>query len=202
MSTSYKNDNDQNVEARVDRATEAVLSISHAHHEIHHGEDFFVLYSIASLGAATSPDDMATLTFTTPDTTRWGHFVFRVTGSGGWRIRLIEGSTGGGATPTGSLDILNSNRNSSTASTFLDVAGSPAVAKVSYDATLLTGGLTIWDEYLAGSSGPLTGGEAGGHTEEIILKQDTTYQLSVFGVDTDPMSMRIGWYEHTDRTTA
>lgn len=195
MGTSFIDSSGKNVEARIDDTTLSVITLDYSHHEKHHGEDFFVLYSVASLGDLTTPDDTATLTFTTPDTTRWGHFIFRVSGTGGWRVRLIEAPTGGGATPTGSLDILNSNRNSSTVSTFLDVAGTPAVGKVSYDATLATGGITLWDEYIAGDK--FRSG-ATSHEEEFILLQDTTYQVSVYGIDTDPCTIRLGWYEHTN----
>lgn len=198
MSTSFKDSNDVNQEALIDDISGALIAINNAHKEIHEGEDFFVIHSIPSLGAQTTPDDMVTLTFTTPDTSKWGHFEFRVIGTGGWRVRLIEAPSGGMATPTGSLNILNSNRNSSNVSTFKDVAGSPASGKVSYDATLATGGITVWDEYLAGSSGPQSGGEIAGHDQEIILKQNTTYQLSVYGTDTDPISIRISWYEHAN----
>ena len=132
----------------VDSSTRSLVTVNYEDNKIHEGDDFFLTYSVASLGAMTLPDDMITLTFTTPDTTKWGHFKFKIVGTAGWRIRLIEAPTGGGATPTGSLSILNSNRNSSVTSGFLDVAGTPVVNKISYDATLATGGITLLDEYL------------------------------------------------------
>lgn len=181
----------------IDASTRALTVVSYLHHEKHEGSDFFLLYSVPSLGAMTTPDDMITLTFKTPDTTKWGHFTFRVEGTPGWRVRLVESPTGGAETPTGSFDILNSDRNSIVESTFLDLVA--AAGKISYDATLATGGIILWDEYIPGSSGPLAVGQKGGHDEEIILKQNTTYQLSLFGTATESATMKIGWYELTNK---
>ena len=179
----------------VDESTRAILVVDYSHHEKHEGDDYFVVYSVASLDALTG--DIMTLTFTTPNTTKWSHFTFRMTGTGGWRIRLIEAPTGGMATPAGTLAIYNSNRNSLNVSTFKDIGATAGL--VSYNATLATGGNTLWDEYMSGSSGPRAGGEQGGHQEEIILKQNTTYQLSMYGADANPGTLKIGWYEHTNK---
>jgi len=197
MASSYKDHNNTNVEAVIDSSTDAVLTIGQAHHEKHDGADYYIMYSVVSLGAMTTPNDMITLTFTTPDTAKWSHFTFRVTGTGGWRVRVIEAPTGGAETPTGSLVPVNSNRNVSHVSTLIDLAS--AANSVSYDATLATGGVTLWDEYIAGSAHPQAGGGSAGHDEEVILKQDTKYQISLFGTDTDPATLRIAWYEHTNR---
>lgn len=171
------------------------ISKDYAHHEIEKGKAFYVMYSVASLGAMTTPDDMITLDFTTPDTTKWGHFTFAVKGSAGWRVRLIEAPTGGAATPTGQFSILNHNRNSAIASTFTD--GSTA-DQVNYDSTLATGGTTLWDEYMEGSGGPQSGGTGSGARDEIVLKQNTKYQASIYGTDASAATLYINWYEHTD----
>ena len=186
---------ERNRHAKIDGGTYALLSMSHEHHETHAGSHFYVMYSVASLGAMETPDDAITLTFTTPDTTKWGHFVFWGNGTAGWRVRLIEAPTGGAATPTGQLTILNKHRNSSTVSTFTD--GSTA-NQVNYDATLATGGTTLWDQYLEGSGGPQSGGTGTGSRDEIVLKQNTTYQLSLYGTDANPGTLYMSWYEHTD----
>ena len=178
----------------IDAVSGAMIVINHEENEKHDGNDFFVLYSVASLGALTTPDDTMTLTFKTPDSTKIGHFVFRATGTAGWRLRLIEAPSGGATSPTGTLDIYNSKRASTKTSTFKSIAG--VAAKVSYDALLATGGKTLWDEYIAGSGGPLSGGSGAGHDEEILLKPNTTYQLSMYGTATDAGTLKIGWYEH------
>ena len=131
--------------AQNDKSTDTQKTLSHVQQGIHCGDNYFILYSVVDLGAMAAPDDTITLTFTTPNTVNWGHFVFRVIGSPDWRVRLIEAPTGGGASPTGALEIFNSNRNSDNKSSFKDLSG--VVNQVSYDATLATGGKTLWDEY-------------------------------------------------------
>lgn len=180
----------------IDSITNAINTISYAHHETHGGSRFFRTYSVASLGAMTTPADMITLTWTTPDTTKWEHFTFYVIGTGGWIIKLIEGSTGGGATPTDHVSMLNHNRNSSKVATCIDLNASDG--NVSRDATQLTGGTELWTEYIPGGS-KMAGSVTGGERDEILLKQNEIYQLSCFGIDTDPCTIHIDWYEHTNK---
>ena len=91
----------------LDAVSGASIVINHEENEKHKENDFFVLYSVSNLGALTVPDDTMTLTFKTPNSTKRGHFVFRATGTGGWRLRLIEAPTGGAISLTGTLDIYN-----------------------------------------------------------------------------------------------
>ena len=179
---------------KFDNMTGALTGIDYAHHEIHGGSMFYVMYSVASLGAMGTPDDMITLNFKTPNTLKHAHFTFKVEGTAGWRVRLIEAYSGGATSPTGQLAILNHNRNSDKTSTLTD--GSTA-NQVDYDAILATGGVTLWDEYLGGSGGPHAGGSGTSARNEIILKQNTEYQISLYGTDTDPATIMIDWYEHT-----
>lgn len=183
-------------EINLDYSTGALDVIEYAHHEVHAGSYFYVMYSVVDLGAMTTPDDAITLSWKTSDTRKWGHFEFWAKGSADWRLRLIEAPTGGAATPTGTKDIINKNRNSSKSSTFMDLSSVPQV--VSYDATLATGGVTLWDEYLEGSGGPQSGGSSSATRQEIILKQNTQYQVSLYGTAADPATLFIGWYEHAE----
>ena len=181
----------------VDKASQAQAVIDYVHHKIHDGEHFFVLYSVADLGAMATPDDMITLTFTTPDTTKWGHFVFEAHGDAGWRVRMIEAPTGGAETQTEQLAILNSNRNSAVESAL--IALDSTANEVSYDATLATGGITLIDEYIEGASqGIFTSSGRVGARDEIVLKQNTKYQISLFGVDNNPGCLKMSWYEDTN----
>jgi hypothetical protein len=143
----------------------------------------------------TSPDDLISLTWTTPDTLKWEHFSFWAEGTGGWRVRLIEAPTGGAASQTGQVAMLNRNRNSDNVSTA--IALDSTAGEVSYDATLATGGETLWNHYIPGSN--KTVGLIGSGRDEIVLKQNTKYQLSMFGTDTDVATMFIDWYEHTNK---
>lgn len=130
-----------------DAVTNAMMVIDYDHHEVHEGSRYFVQYGVASLGAMTG--DIITLTFTTPASAKWDHFVFTARGSSGWRIRLIEAPTGGATGATGQLPILNKNRNST--NTSLTTDGTTA-GQVNYDATLATGGVTLWDDFIEGAT--------------------------------------------------
>lgn len=184
--------------AGLDPSSEALLAIDYAHSEIHKGSRFFVIYSVADLGAMTTPNDAITLSFKTPNTTKWAHFAFSGVGTAGWLLKLVEGPSGGVESPTGQLSILNHHRNIATTSTLKESTGTTA-GVVDYDATLATGGTTLWTEYLGGAGGPFGGAVAGGGRDEIVLKQDTVYQVSLYGTDNNPATLHLDWYEHTDK---
>ena len=184
---------------KTDKATHAHMTIDYPHHEIHDGNAFYVMYIVASLGAMAAPDDMVTLTFKTPNTTKWSHFQFLGKGTAGWRLRFIEAPSGGFTSPTGQLVPLNHNRNSSNTSGIFEPTG-VTVNEVDYDSILATGGVTLWDDYLEGAGGPFAAGTGSGGRDELMLKQNTVYQLSLYGVDTDPATLYMNWYEHTNKT--
>ena len=177
-----------------DEMTGVPIVVEYPHHEIHEGDGFFIMYSVASLGALSSPDDTMTLTFKTPNSLKYIHFIFSAFGSADWRVRLIESPTGGATDATGQLTILNHNRNSLKTST---VSDGTTANQVNYDALLATGGVTLWDQYLEGSGGPQSAGSGMGKRNELILKANTTYQLSMYGTDTNPGTLIMDWYEHT-----
>ncbi len=54
-----------------DSATLAQKGIDENHHEVHEGDHYLLTYSVADLGAATSPADMMTLSWKAPNTTKW-----------------------------------------------------------------------------------------------------------------------------------
>jgi hypothetical protein len=171
------------------------MTIDYVHHEAHDGKRFYVTYSVASLGAMETPADMITLTWTTPNTTEWEHFTFWAAGSSGARVRLIEAPTGGAEDQTEQLAVLNHNRNSDNASSA--IALDSTAGEVSYDATLATGGITLWDEYISG--GKQVGDTVGSDRDEIVLKQNTKYQLSIYDTGNNVGTLHIDWYEHTNR---
>ncbi len=180
---------------RMDASTNSAQTVSYPHHETHAGSRYYLTYSVESLGAMTTPADMITLTWTTPDTTKWEHFTFWAKGTGGWRLRLIEAPSGGAESQTEQLVMLNKNRNSDNVATC--IALDSTAGEVSYDATLATGGTSLWDEYIVGGS--KTSGNVGEDRDEIVMKQNTKYQLSLYGTDTDPATLHVDWYEHTDK---
>jgi hypothetical protein len=85
------------------------------------------------------------------------------------------------------VSILNKNRNSSNTS---------GIATVSYDGTAATGGTLLLQEYL--SDQRQSGGENRGQ-DEWILKQNTTYAVSLFGTANSPATLELHWYEHTNK---
>lgn len=176
--------------SNIDSITSAVKIVTHEHHEVHNGSHFNLQYSVLSLGVASSPDDMMTLTFTTPNTTRWLHMTIAAISSSGARFRFIEGGTGGGTSPTGALTPCNSNRNSTHQSG----------VNVSYDATLVTGGTSCVDIYIGadGQGNSFAAGSDRGQ-QEWVLKQNTQYQLSIYEADNVPGTLQMSWYEHISR---
>ena len=169
--------------------------IDHMHHRVHEGLMYSVLYSVASIGALTTPDDVISLSFKTPNTAKRLHMYFEAVCTGGARIRMIRGKTGGGATPAGVLPAYNHDEESTNTSLILDVAGAN-VGNVSYNATVFTGGVTLIDEFLTGvgvgASSP-SSGTASSH--EVILARDTEYQISILDTGTIPATLELIWYE-------
>jgi hypothetical protein len=180
---------------RYDGATNWSKWIEGPHHEGHDGNRYYCHYSVASLGAMETPADMITLTWTTANTTKWKHFTFYANGSSGALVRLIEAPTGGAASQTEQLPMLNHDRNSSNTSGA--IALDSTAGEVSYDATLATGGTTLFSEYISG--GKQAGDEVGASRDEIILKQNTKYQLSIYDTGNNAGTLHIDWYEHTNR---
>ena len=58
----------------------------------------------------------------------------------------------------------------------------------------------LWDDYIEGSTTGASGDGASANRDEIILKQNTKYQVSIFGTDTEAASIYIDWYEHTNKS--
>ncbi len=184
-----KNGSGTHKSLRLDTATEALKCIDFADHKRNEGDEYTVTYLVADLGAATTPNDVMSLAFSTPDTTKWLHMNISLVSVAGTRFRLIEGSTGGGGAGTGDLTVYNSNRNSTNTSGIISHAGTPAAGKVTYDSNLFTGGTSIIDVYL---------GTNELHTYKLILKQNTKYQTSLYNTANDVGSISLTWSEHTD----
>ncbi len=175
-----------------DKTTGVLIAMPPMNSAIHNGNAFYVDYSVADIGAMTSPNDMITISFTTPSGLKWLHMRWEAVCSAGARVRLIEGKTGGGENPTGTLQTYNHNRSKENVSKILDVAGANA-SKVSYDATLFTGGETLSDVYIgAGNIRRNVGGDTGA---DMILKADTLYQLSVYETSAVPALLGLTWVE-------
>jgi len=185
-------------EVGVDQATRALNFIDYAHHEVHAGSHYFISRSVADLGAAT--DDIMSFSFTTPNTAKWLHMVVSAVSAAGARFRFIETKTGGGGAGSGDLTVFNSNRNSANTSAIISTAATPVAGKVSYDSALFTGGVSLIDVIIGatGVGNAVVGGEKRADNE-IILKQNTEYQVSLYNTANVPGSLSLSWYEHTDK---
>lgn len=176
----------------VDPDSGAQIVSSQEHAKIHDGKSYYDILSTADLGAETG--DIINLNWKTP-ASPYIHLVFIAFGTAGMRVRLIEAPTGGAATPGTSRTLINKNRNSTNTSSITDLAGTPVANKVSPNATLATGGTTLWDQYLEGVGGPLGGGVSGGSRDELELKISTQYQLSIYGAIANPAGLYMSLYE-------
>jgi len=163
-----------------DSITHSLVSIRTVHHQIHEGESF-------SSNDVTTNVQMAApkrYLLITPDTDTRAHFVFRIGTEPGAKIELFEDTT---VSNNGSvLPIFNNNRNSANANELL----------IYEDPTVTGDGTCIFVE----QDGTTTaGGKIGAdisHDDEIILKQNTIYQIkiTVLANGTD-VSTHMDWYE-------
>lgn len=182
----------------LDLTTRSLQTMDYAHHEIHAGDHYSVTYGVADIGAAITPADAITLTFTTPNTTKWCHMIVAFNGVGGARCIFREGGTGG-VSASGTITCKNSNRNSSSTSGILDIEAVPTVGQMSCDAGIDTGGTLLIDEYISGAStNQNKAGTTSAERNEWILKQNTRYQVVLLSSATVSASIVLSWYEHTD----
>jgi len=185
--------------ANIDKTTKALETIDYAHHEIHGGNHYTAMISTSNIGNLSSPDDALTLTFTTPNTTKWPHMIFIFNGVGGALCRVREGGSGGGL-EEGVVTCFNNDRNSSNTSGLLDLG--LTAGRISYNAGLDTGGSLIVDEYISGATtnqNRAGGGAESGGRFEWKLKQNTRYQISMFSTASVAAAIVLHWYEHTDK---
>ena len=164
----------------IDKSTNALNAISYEHHEIHGGSHYYIEgYATLANGAALY------VKLVTPNTTKWAHFLWEISSSFILTTTLVEAPTGGAAGGTG-ITPINNNRNSTKTS------GLPITSGVSAP----TGGTIISQA----SWGARSAGGSHSRDDEIILKQNTTYcRTFLSGTNSNIVSFKASWYEHTDR---
>ena len=150
----------------IDSVTNTPQSITYEHHEIHSG-DHYECIDVVDL----SINNVRDIRITTPNTAKWGHFVFALSVESETDIyfhRNVSLDTIGTATTP-----LNNNHNSgNTSDVALDIIDNTSVALANED-TDLSGGTEIL-HYIAGA------GKDAGETDrnrEFILLQDTVYNI-------------------------
>jgi len=164
---------------RVDSSSRSFQTVTYEHHEVHHGDHYFYTDSLA-----VSKNSSQQYMITTPNTTKWAHFLMFVSASVNTTVELFED---GDRTGTTSQTIYNSNRNSANTSGLTLHKGTSGGS---------TDGTRI---YLFGIGGTEKVGGSGGRETELILKQNAKYILEVTAnAENDTITTRLDWYEHTD----
>jgi len=178
--------------AELDNLGKWMVSIDESHHEIHEGDSF----TANSADTSMALSDTLILAFKTPDTTKWVHLIASYTSKAAGHVDIFEGPTWD-ASSGSQLPVYNSERNSSNTTAVLeDTTGVfTDTNNIVLNPTTFAGGTAIRTLYVfaAKSSG---GGER--NTEEIILKQGTTYGIC-FTADagSNAADVHLTWYEHT-----
>lgn len=172
----------------IDASTEVLESILYEHHEIHSGSNYEVT-NVVDLAINNVRD----IRITTPNTTEYGHFIFRLMCESETEYYLYEGVTI--VTAGTSITPLNNNRNSvSTSSMTVDYIDNTSVANANADTTV-AGSTTI-------KHGIIGAGKDGGedaHDRETILKANTVYCLRMIANAAGYVNYDLSWYEHTDK---
>ena len=176
------------VPARLDASTHTLQVIDYEHHEIHSGSHFFFADA-----QDLSINNVFDLQWTTPDTTEWAHFTFKLNCESETSWWIYEGATISTAGAT--ITPINNNRNSLHASS-MTIAGilNTSIANANSD-TPVAEATEIAHGFVG--SGKTAGIEI--RSTEIILKRDTIYCFRAEAVTAGYVSFLIEWYEHTDK---
>lgn len=168
---------------QVDSTTEAVKVLDYSHAELHSGSHYMYreYHDISKNGVQEH-------LIITPDDTKWAHFILGVDAiRSSVVIELIEGVT---YATTGTLEnVVNRNRNFPDSNTVLLYENPTGIA----------GGTLLKTYYLG--AGKNSNGGAARDTEEIILKQNTTYLIRITeqNVQSTVVNLNFDWYEHTNK---
>lgn len=171
------------IPSEVDNTTHTLQIIDYEHHEIHAGSHFFYTDSV-TLASSGTQDYL----ITTPNTTKWAHFIFLASGSAITQIQIYEGTDKSGTTPQ---TVFNSNRNSATVSTVTIHKGTSGGS---------TDGTLIWQRKSGAATQQSRSGMEATRNAEKILKQNTKYIIRITSGTADNLTnLQLDWYEHTNK---
>ena len=183
--------------AALDGVTDAIQTVSYAHHEIHAGSTFHVQVYDGSVAAAGS----VRISFKTPAGTKRAHMIFSFASEGSSHLIIAEGATW--TTNTGTVVApTNQLRAAAPGASILleDKTDTPnwTANGVLTDATAVGAGTSLRDIYVFGSNKV---GGGGSHRQEIILMPDQTYTISLTNDEATAkdLILHLDWYEHTDK---
>lgn len=178
---AYRSSDTSYQPVRLDKATNALVTIDYGHHEAHDG-DCFYYHDVISLSGTSGQDYL----LTTPDTTKYAHFGLEIDyNDGSGTTEIFESADRTGTTLQTSF---NRERNTGGAATM-------TIHKSTSGGT--TDGTRIFWKRVG--SGKTSGGTVG-TAEERILKRNTKYVLRVYNnaATTNNVTVVIRWYEHTN----
>jgi hypothetical protein len=158
---------------------QGVISSDHAY--IHQGKGFTYVFYAAALNGTTR------IGFTTPSVAS-GKFVHwrpigGYTSSDAITVELTEGDTF-----TGGSDAVPFNRNRNIATTSVMQAFKTGV-------TSTPSGLLVLGTGAGSASGPGAGSSEGGENEELVLKQNEDYVLTITSGGATRVFLQLFWYE-------
>lgn len=168
----------------IDAATSALRIITDRHSAIHLGYHFEIL-DVFDL----SNGEVRDFRVTQPDTTRWGHATFGIGCESQTEVLIYEGAA---ITTTGAPGrIVNNNRNSTIDPLVgIDFIDNSSVANADADTDI--SGAAIIGNYMVGT------GKDGGvikRESELVLKQNTIYNVRVIAVTGGYINYGFQWYE-------
>ena len=175
--------------ARLDASTHSWQIVDYEHHEIHSGSHF-ELCEVVDLAI----NNVFDLQFTTPNTTKWTHFIFQISSESETEYYIYENvvinTAGTTETP------LNNNRNSiNTSVNTLASHLNTSLANANAD-TDVSGAIT-YEHQIIGAGRSSQGSNT--RSREIVLKQNTSYCLRAIAKAAGYVNFCAQWYEHTDK---
>jgi len=173
-------------EYNFDKSTNALVTISYEHHEVHSGSFFTAYDSTADIGGEAAPADAIQLTWTTPADDEI-HMVIHAKCTAAAVYTFTEawtGGAGGGA----AVVAYNRDRNSNKTSGMTIAKENTAV---------VTGGTVLVTETI--TTGKFDAGESRS-SQEWILKKNTKYAAAIYLNGAGVASISLDWYEHKNLT--
>lgn len=190
---NYLTDADTGRTAVLDGMSDALQTIDYGHHEIHSGSSFHTQVYTAA-GAAVS------ISFATPAGTKRAHMTFSFASESKSHLTIAEGATW--TTNTGTVVVpVNQLREAAPGASVLleDKTTTPnwSANGVLTNVTAVAAGTAIRTLYVFGDKRV---GALASHSNEIILKPDETYTITLTSDDGNKgLVAHLDWYEHTDK---
>jgi len=169
----------------IDSVSRAITVIDMTHHEMHEGDHYYMEGFVTLANGGTFYAKLVT-----PDSAKWTHLIWDIVSSGILETNFYEGASGG-MTGGDVVVPLNSNRNSTNTSGLVITSG----VTVATDK-----GLKVSSKKVGGTGFKTVSGGTAERSDELILKQNTTYfREFISGSDDNVISFRATWYEHTNK---